>query len=70
MIYYFYNENYDVTEIYHTEPTKDKLKETHISSKLNFNNKYGYTLKLKVDIEQNRINAIYEKVETSEKYMK
>jgi hypothetical protein len=66
MIYYFYNTKYVVTEIYYTKPTEDKLKEPHIVSELSFSNKYGYTLKLSVDIVQNKINAIYEKIETEE----
>lgn len=69
MKYYFYNANCDVTEIYYTEPDENKLKEPHIMSELSFSNKYGYILKLKVDIEQNKINAIYEKFETEEETM-
>ncbi len=66
MKYYFYNANCEVTEIYYTEPDEDKLKEPHIMSELSFSNKYGYILKLKVDIEQNKINATYKKIETEE----
>ena len=69
MKYYFYNANCDVTEIYYTEPDENKLKEPHIMSELSFSNKYGYILKLKVDIEQNKINATYKKIETEEETM-
>lgn len=67
MKYYFYNANCDVTEIYYTEPDEDKLKEPHIMSELSFSNKYGYILKLKVDIEQNKINATYKKMKLKKK---